>query len=538
MRFIILSLITLFFGGTSFAQTDILLNKTWKVLTINNLVQHKNIVYYHKDSTTNYLDFEGVNFTFKEDGTYLKTSPEGNPIEGTWSIDEVNETALFDSVSYETITLTEEALTLRTFSLRFLDAQGSLDTIYQYLSLYNGDNSAALSFVLSGNIATENAAPVKEVLVNIADNTTTTSETGDYTELLLANQNYTIKPSKTDKAVNGLTVTDLALIQAHILNLIPFDSPYKSIAADVNNSGSITTRDLVDIQKIILGINQDFGDLPVWKFIPKAFDFADPTKPFDQPFPDFIQVANFVEATTNLDFVAIKMGDVNLTATPNLLSATKRNIPQTTVFIQDRKVALGEEVLVTVKGKTLQKMLGYQMGLSYKMEALKLLEVLPQEGFDFTVENGLIRTLWTAPQGRESTVANELFQLRFRVLETAWLSDLISQNERLFEARAVDNQFAESSIQLQFETDYEKTLNVKVYPNPTSKQLMIEWEKPFSNHPINIQVFNNLGQSIFVRDVDAGQQIALDVSALKSGLYTIELLQNGIIGQQKFVKVE
>jgi len=155
MRFIILFLITLFFAGTSFSQTDILLNKTWNVLTINNTVQNKNIVYYHKDSTTNYLDFEGVNFTFEEDGTYLKTNPKGNPITGTWSVDEVNNTAIFDSISYEAITLTEEALTLRTFSLRFLDAQGNLDTIYQYLSLYNADNSQALSFALSGNIAKE-----------------------------------------------------------------------------------------------------------------------------------------------------------------------------------------------------------------------------------------------------------------------------------------------------------------------------------------------------------------------------------------------
>lgn len=538
MRFIILFLITLFFGGTSFAQTDILLNKTWNVLTINNLVQDKHIVYYHKDSTTNYLDFDGVNFTFEEDGTYLKKSPEGNPIAGTWSVDEVNKTALFDSVSYETITLTEEVLTIRTYSLRFLDTQGSLDTIYQYLSLYSGDNVEALSFALSGNIATENATPVEEVLVNIAENTTTTNEIGDYNELLLANENYTIKPSKTDVAANGLTVTDLALIQAHILGLIEFDSPYKRIAADVNNTSSITTMDLVVLQKIILGIDQDFGDVPVWRFIPKAFDFDDPKNPFAESFPDSIQVTDFAEATTNLDFVAIKMGDVNHTASPNLQTATNRNIEQKIVSIQDEKVALGEEVVVTVTGRDLRNILGYQMGLSYKTQALELLEVLPTEGFDFTVKNGLIRALWTAPQGQEMTAANELFQLRFRVLESAWLSDLIGQNDRMFEAYAVDNQFVESPIQLRFETDFQKPLTIKVYPNPTIKQLTIEWEQSLANHPISIQIFNNLGQSIFVQEANAGQQISLDVSSLKTGLYTIELLQNGITGQQKFVKVE
>ena len=51
-------------------------------------------------------------------------------------------------------------------------------------------------------------------------------------------------------------------------------------------------------------------------------------------------------------------------------------------------------------------------------------------------------------------------------------------------------------------------------------------------------MFNNLGQSLFVREADTGKQIALDVSSLETGLYTVELFQNGITEQQKFVKVE
>lgn len=48
--------------------------------------------------------------------------------------------------------------------------------------------------------------------------------------------------------LNGVSTYDLSLITKHILGLAPFSSPYKLIAADVNNSRSVTTLDVIQLR--------------------------------------------------------------------------------------------------------------------------------------------------------------------------------------------------------------------------------------------------------------------------------------------------
>lgn len=48
------------------------------------------------------------------------------------------------------------------------------------------------------------------------------------------------------------------MIQKHILGIQTLTSPYKIIAADVNNSQAITAKDISDIRKVILGVTNEF----------------------------------------------------------------------------------------------------------------------------------------------------------------------------------------------------------------------------------------------------------------------------------------
>jgi hypothetical protein len=87
---------------------------------------------------------------------------------------------------------------------------------------------------------------------------------------------------------NGVTTYDLVLISQHILSLQPFTSPFQIIAADANNSGSVTTFDIIDIRKVILGITPNFSSNKSWRYIPKLhlgnpafFSQFDDGNPFD-----------------------------------------------------------------------------------------------------------------------------------------------------------------------------------------------------------------------------------------------------------------
>lgn len=89
--------------------------------------------------------------------------------------------------------------------------------------------------------------------------------------------------------LEGVDVGDLQRISKHILGIEPFESPFQIIAADANNSGSVTTFDIVELRKLTLGIydvlpnNSSFRYVPDYCFEDNAFynEFYDPP-PFNQ----------------------------------------------------------------------------------------------------------------------------------------------------------------------------------------------------------------------------------------------------------------
>ncbi|MCB0661095.1 MAG: hypothetical protein KDC24_00035 [Saprospiraceae bacterium] len=121
--------------------------------------------------------------------------------------------------------------------------------------------------------------------------------------------NYFLSAEKTSSALNGVTTFDLALIGKYILGQNTLSTPYQLIAADVNQSGTITTLDLIQIQKIILGLEENFpGDLN-WIFIPEEYEFPDPKNPWE--YETEIIRYNLYNHQFALNFVGVKLGDVN-----------------------------------------------------------------------------------------------------------------------------------------------------------------------------------------------------------------------------------
>jgi hypothetical protein len=56
---------------------------------------------------------------------------------------------------------------------------------------------------------------------------------------------------------NGVSTLDLVLIQRHILDIAPFTSAYKGIAADMNATESVTGSDVVELRKLVLGVTDE-----------------------------------------------------------------------------------------------------------------------------------------------------------------------------------------------------------------------------------------------------------------------------------------
>ncbi|MBL7809104.1 MAG: hypothetical protein JNN28_14890 [Saprospiraceae bacterium] len=131
---------------------------------------------------------------------------------------------------------------------------------------------------------------------------------------------YTIEivPFRNDNPLNGVTTYDLALISKHILGLEPLNSPYKMLAADVNQDGKITTFDVLLLRKLILGLIPNLPQGKAWRFMPRSFMFPNPADPFASPVPDRIISPNTNWPPNNFyEFRGIKIGDVNNSAIPD-----------------------------------------------------------------------------------------------------------------------------------------------------------------------------------------------------------------------------
>lgn len=168
-------------------------------------------------------------------------------------------------------------------------------------------------FAINGQVLTEYNEPISNVVIRLSGGVVfeqTNNNDGYYSFIVPPVDSIHVLPERLDNPLNGVSTFDLILISKHILGLQPLNSPYRIIAADVNNSGSITVLDLIQIRKLILGLNTTFPNTPSWRFISPQYVFPEWMNPWYEVFPEAIDItdpSNFVEA----NFVGIKTGDVN-----------------------------------------------------------------------------------------------------------------------------------------------------------------------------------------------------------------------------------
>lgn len=176
-----------------------------------------------------------------------------------------------------------------------------------------------VAYPISGKVQTHGGqamAGVKIQLTGAIADSTTTDNAGNYQfNDVPSGLSYTITPSYSGSALNGVTTYDMVLFSKHLLGTQDLDSPWKIIAGDANKSNTFTTFDMVDIRKVILGINPKFPNVPSWRFFPATATFSDPLKPFDAPLPpEVININNLQQPFNGADFIGVKIGDANASA--------------------------------------------------------------------------------------------------------------------------------------------------------------------------------------------------------------------------------
>jgi hypothetical protein len=335
---------------------------------------------------------------------------------------------------------------------------------------------------IAGTISTEGSANLQGASITLsgaASQTATTAANGAYSFVNLAKGgDFTVTPQLDKNHLNGVSTFDLVLIQKHILGVVALNSPYKMIAADVNNSKSITTLDLIALRKLILNIDQTFQNNTSWRFVDATYKFPNASNPWAAAFPEVVSI-NDMATNTTANFVAIKVGDVNASATVSSATAAEvRTAGTLEINAAEAALKAGQEYSVEFSAADLKHVQGYQFALNLDKRKVELVDIVygvaKAENFGLFASEGIITTSWNgeAKQGA-------LFTLVLRAKADAQLSNTLSLN-RIVAPEAYNANNDQLDLALKFNAavvsnGFELKQNA---PNPFNGETLISFNLP------------------------------------------------------------
>jgi len=292
---------------------------------------------------------------------------------------------------------------------------------------------------LAGIIKTINKQFVEGVKVQVSglsgDKTVNTRNDGLFKFSGLENGgDYSIYPEFNKNPLNGVSTYDLLLMQKHILNIRVIESPYELIAADVNKSGSISIADILQLRKLILGIDKEFKENKSWRFVDAKYTFKKESNPFR--FPEIVNI-NDLNGSAEAYFYGVKIGDLNGNAVANSTGlGDTREMSEYTLQSINKSLRPGEIFPRTLHADQTLKAEGMQFTLQYDPKKLHF--------ESFLVDSTLLSMLGIFDQEGLLTLSfaskmkpdSKVLSLPFKALQAGELSEMIQISDRITRAEA------------------------------------------------------------------------------------------------------
>ena len=415
-----------------------------------------------------------------------------------------------------------------TVEIWVFDVAGNKDFCTTYISLQDGDGNGCDDISTGdaqvlGSIYTENNRMLSGVSVWINNGAFQTSTQTQNNGVFMfdgipMNTGYRVKPEKTSNIMDGISTLDILIIQKHLLGVQKFESPYKLIAADVNKSNSITALDIITLRKMILGNEGLPNGNTSWRFVDADHVFEDISKPWQFP----IEIAiDLNKKNSNMDFVGIKVGDVNESASNSLHTdeAQVRSAHSIELEIQDKEVAVGDLIEIPVAIQSDQVVEGFQFGI--ELAGLEWVETTSdkingsqQLWLKKSVHN--IVASVTNPGGWDSEGA--LFVIKAKAVRSGKLSEMV----------ILSNEYIVNEGYLLDETRVDLTLNFNQVEEVSKGDLALDQNSPnpFTDNTV-INIRSNKDQTILFSVFDVkGKVILEEKRQIYSGLNSISLSSN------------
>lgn len=410
----------------------------------------------------------------------------------------------------------------------------------------SGDSSIVIAGKVMGidsigesdvTITISNGNPVDPLLYPaISDND------GNYSlEMDPTDETLEVRAGKIDDVRNGCSTFDITLIRKHHLSIEPFTHPYQIIAADVDNSNTVSVFDLVTLRRVILEQLDDFPNTTPWIFYDAAYTFNDPLDPNNENYPTFVNVDSS-GSTSTANFFTVKLGDVNRYVIPNTLHDGQADDRSPAKFVTtDQFVKRNQIVTVPFRLEGIDKLIGLQMDLTFDTDRLEYLNIEGANEITLDdsnlgkkyIEEGRVMLSWDASQAINISKEVEIINIQFQVKEPGLLSEAIEFSSTGLSPEAYSSTYSIKPLQLIFEGDVNDEF--RILPNPMTDATTILFGLDQSSE-VAIQIFNQSGQLVYgnSKRYDSGNhthQVSAS-SLLGAGLYYVQLEYNG----QQFVQ--
>ena len=364
--------------------------------------------------------------------------------------------------------------------------------------------SQAQNATILGAVNTVDGRGISDVLVSLEasqQNEVMTDVSGNYAFATMPlGGSYNIVPLKDIDYGNGVNTVDLIRIQRHILGLARFDSPYQYIAADIDQSGRIDGRDLIELRKFILGIYDDFPLNTSWRMLDATFVFEDDSDPLRQAFEDSYVVYNLRE-DMEVDFLGVKIGDVDNSVSLFTDSNKIEQRSKERIVLESDDIWLneGEESEIKLTMPELVSLEGLQGVVDFAISDLLIVEAKLENQLSsgqvyIDQDKGKIAYCWHSTDA--INIEGEVLTFKVTAKTSGWLSKMISvDNSRISsEGYAADNLY---SIELRLRSPLNK--KVRLYPNipnPWTELTQINFYLPVEQ-PITLSIYDVHGKLIY-----------------------------------------
>lgn len=358
---------------------------------------------------------------------------------------------------------------------------------------------------------------------------------------------YIVNPQDDkETCISGVSTADLVKIQKHILGIKNFDSPYQYLAADANNSKSISAADILAIRKLVLGVYNEFPNNQCWLYA-DAKQQLSTANPYD--FRSKLQFNNLTSSVTDANFKVIKVGDVNDNHIPEQSGMEMRNDENVVMELGDDRFVANQIVKVPVYISSENGLEGLQFTAKFNPDFITFQEIengaiaINESNLGLSnIESGKLSFSWNTI-GNESFDKNvPLFYMVFHANKNGFVSTNLDITDEVTKTLSVVSG-EEAKVKVLFRnTDKSDSFIVfQNTPNPFKNETEIKFSLT-QNANVELNVFDITGKIVYKTSGDFAKGISrfvvksADLSS--KGVFYYSLTSNGNKSTKKMIVID